>query len=96
MHIDESSFSNRSHGAPVKQDNTVIRLCRRMLEAEARTLNDLEHLLADKKGLLLPEPIEKEGFYGRRCASIYIECSVELNFRTRRYHAPLSDGGWRT
>ena len=67
-----------------------------MLEAEARMLNDLDHLLAEKKGLPPPEPIEKEGFYGRRCASIYREYSVELSFRTRRYRDSLSDGRWRT
>ena len=86
----------RSHEALVEQYNTVIRLCNRMLVAEARTLNDLDHLLAEKKGLPPPEPIEKEGFYGRRCASIYREYSVELSFRTRRYRDPLSDGRWRT
>ena len=59
-------------------------------------MNDLDHLLAEKKGLPPPEPIEKEGFYGRRCASIYREYSVELSFRTRRYRDPLSDGRWRT
>ena len=67
-----------------------------MLAAEARTLNDLDHLLAEKKGLPPPEPIQKEGFYGRRCASIYREYRVELSFRTRRYRDPLSDGRWRT
>ena len=67
-----------------------------MLVAEARTLKDLDHLLAEKKGLPPPEPIEKEGFYGRRCASIYREYSVELSFRTRRYHDPLIDGRGRT
>ena len=86
----------RSHEALVEQYNTVIWLCSRMLVAEARTLNDLDHLLAEKKGLPPPEPIEKEGFYGRRCASIYREYSVELSFRTRRYRDPLSDGRWRT
>ena len=82
----------RSHEALVEQYNTVIRLCSRMLAAEARTLNDFDHLLAEKKGLPPPEPIEKEGFYGRRCASIFREYSVELSLRTRRYRNPLS--GW--
>ncbi|MEC7715936.1 MAG: hypothetical protein VYC14_08300, partial [Actinomycetota bacterium] len=38
----------------------------------------------------------KEGFYGRRCASLHREYSIELSFRTRRYRDPLSDGRWRT
>ena len=44
----------RSHEALVEQYNTVIWLCSRMLVAEARTLNDLDHLLADKKVLSPP------------------------------------------
>ena len=43
----------RSHEALVEQYNTLIRLCSRMLAAEARTLNDLDHLLAEKKVLPL-------------------------------------------
>ena len=39
----------RSHEALVEQYNIVIWLCNRMLVAEARTLNDLDHLLAEER-----------------------------------------------
>ena len=44
----------RSHEALVEQYNTVISLCSRMLAAEARTLNDLDHLLAESKRATSP------------------------------------------
>ena len=81
----------RSHEALVEQYNMVIWFCSSMLVAEVHTLNDLDRLPADKKELPPPEPIEKERFCGRRCASTYREFYYEPLISDQRDFKPFSN-----
>ncbi len=83
----------RKHASIKQEYQRIIDLSRQILEIDAQILNKLDHELAEKLGVSPPEPINKEGFYGRRCASTRREDFEDV--RRRRVHCcDPGDGCW--
>ena len=84
----------RKHESIKQEYQRIIDLSRQILEIDAQILNKLDHELAEKLGVPPPEPINKEGFYGRRCASIRREDYEDVRRRMVDYRDP-ADGCWK-
>jgi len=85
---------DRKHASIKQEYQRIIDLGQQLLEVEAKILNKLDHELAEKLGVPPPEPINKAGFYGRRCANTGREQREDEKRRTAYYRDP-SDGRWR-
>jgi len=83
----------RKHESIKQEYQRIIDLSRQILDIDAQILNKLDHELAEKLGVPPPEPINKEGFYGRRCASTRREDFEDLRRRRVHYRDP-GDGCW--
>ena len=84
---------DRKHASIKQEYQRIIDLSRQILEIDAQILNKLDHELAEKLGVPPPEPINKEGFYGRRCASTRREDFEDVRRRRVHYRDP-GDGCW--
>ena len=84
---------DRKHASIKQEYQRIIDLSRKILDIDAQILNKLDHELAEKLGVPPPEPINKKGFYGRRCASTRREDSEDVRRRMVHYRDP-ADGCW--
>jgi len=84
----------RKHESIKQEYQRIIDLSCQLLTVEAKLLNELDHELARRLGVEPPEPINKVGFYGRRCPNRRLEIREDVNRRKANYRDPV-DGRWR-
>lgn len=78
----------RKHESIKQEYQRIIDLSCQLLTVEAKLLNELDHELARRLGVDPPEPINKVGFYGRRCANRRLEIREDMNRRTANFRDP--------
>ena len=69
----------RKHESIKQEYQRIIDLSCQLLTVEAKLLNELDHELARRLGVAPPEPINKVGFYGRRCPNRRLEIREDMN-----------------